>query len=140
MLATNQANDGQEEVTFPLPQRPVNSENNTRPIAIEVTVASAPEFSAAEAVVNTVKSWSSVAFFTTSSFALQGACEFWRRQQQSGIGQEILSRLPPCPRRLDQARAPNSGFKEDAGLARFLSRNFFHRGASACFRQTTFDE
>lgn len=140
MLATNQTNDGEEEVTFSVPRQTVTFENNTRPVAIEVMVASAPDFGATLAVVRTVRRWSAVAFFTNvfTDAALRGACEFWRRQQTAGIGNEILDRLPPCPRRVDQARAANSGFKEDTGLSRFLSLTFFHRGATACFRQTTF--
>lgn len=144
MLATGELNDGEADVTLPSRSRErITATNNTRPIAFEVVVSSLGELETplvSSAVVGAVRRWSPVVFFTSifTSAALRGACEFWRAQQQAGIGGEILSRLPPCPRRLDQARAANSGFKEDTGLARFLSRNFFHRGSGSCFRQTTF--
>ena len=40
-------------------------------------------------------------------------CETWSFLQPENIGQEILDRLPSCPRTSAAARAPNSGFREE---------------------------
>ena len=83
-------------------------------------------------------------------------CEAWSRLQPDNIGQEILDRLPPCPRTLASARAPNSGFKEErfssslpvvGQVQNFFKttivddtfREFFHPGTSSCFRQIVTD-
>ena len=84
-------------------------------------------------------------------------CEAWSAVQPTNIGQEILNRLPPCPRRVTDVQAPNSGFSEE----KFLSyipiigtiqnyfgttlvddsfRTFFHPGTTSCFRQRVTDK
>ena len=81
-------------------------------------------------------------------------CEAWGLSQPDNIGQEILARLPPCPRTAAGARAPNSGFKEER-LSSLIPRRvrnifntttfddkfrtFFHPNTSSCFRQIITD-
>ena len=159
-LAADEINDGSVNVTFPSefgglvsPDDVAEPVNETRPVAIEIVLSSTPaminsssslqkkrETSTLLSIVGFVKRWSPVAFFTrvVASAALRAACELWCSQQPEGIGQTLLDQVLPCPPTLQQARAPNSGLTEDVGPARFLSQNFFHRGADACFRQTTF--
>lgn len=45
--------------------------------------------------------------------AQRALCELWCVFQPANIGEEILNRLPPCPRRVRDARASNSGFDEE---------------------------
>lgn len=83
-------------------------------------------------------------------------CETWSALQPANIGQEILDRLPPCPRTSVGARAPNSGFREerlsssipvvgqvqnffDTTIIDDKFREFFHPRTSSCFRQTVTD-
>ena len=83
-------------------------------------------------------------------------CEIWGALQPRNIGQEILNRLPPCPRRIRDARAPNSGFTEErfSSLVPIVGRvqnyfgttliddafrTFFHPGTANCFRQRVTD-
>ena len=40
-------------------------------------------------------------------------CKAWSLEEPEGIGEEILNRLPPCPRRIQDIRIPNSGFTEE---------------------------
>ena len=156
-LATDEVNDGQAAVIIPeiFSQSTLDE---VRPMAMEVSIASTPNVGetsppggmpteapptgisgALQNMVGEVKRWSSVTFYSDTDRLLT-PCQRWCNDQPEGIGREILDRLPPCPRTVEQARSPNSGFREDSGIARFLSQNFFHRGADTCFRQTTFDE
>ena len=78
-------------------------------------------------------------------------CEAWSLLQPPNIGQEILDRLPPCPRRVRDADAPNSGFVEEKNssiipipgyigtLADDAFRQFFHPGTTSCYRQRVTD-
>ena len=83
-------------------------------------------------------------------------CESWGLLQPDNIGQEILDRLPPCPRTAAGARAQNSGFREErlsslvpviGQVQNFFGttivddkvREFFHPGTSSCFRQIITD-
>ena len=159
-LATGESNDGLSMVTIPEFFSQDTSAGEVRPVAIEIVVAStpnvgetqgplgegetiqvplteAPPTNLLQRLVGAVKRWSPVAYYSLTD-RLREPCEAWCAEQPEGIGQEILNRLPPCPRTLEQASASNSGFRRDTGLARFLSQNFFHRGAETCFRQTTF--
>lgn len=89
--------------------------------------------------------------------AQRGLCETWSALQPRNIGQEILNRLPPCPRRARDARRPNSGFTEErfsshvpivgtiqdylgTTLVDDAFRNFFHPGTASCFRQRVTDK
>ena len=83
-------------------------------------------------------------------------CEIWGALQPPNIGQEILNRLPPCPRRVRDARRPNSGFTEErfsslvpivGAVQNYLGttlvddafRTYFHPGTASCFRQRVID-
>ncbi len=164
-LATGVANNGQAAIIIPeLFSQDTSAE--VRPMAIEVVVASTPSIVntqeadrrkrrqasptptaapptglevAFQRVVGAVKRWSSVIYYSLTT-TLSGPCDRWCSDQRDGIGEELLARLPPCPRSVTQAQAPNSGFREDTGIARLLSLSFFHPGAATCFRQTTFAE
>ena len=94
-------------------------------------------------------------------------CEAWSLEEPVGIGEEILNRLPPCPRRIQDIRIPNSGFTEEKASSHLpvigpvgnidlpvvgrigdyigytviddKFREFFHPGTSSCFRQRVTD-
>ena len=83
-------------------------------------------------------------------------CETWSISQPVNIGQEILDRLPPCPRTVTDARIPNSGYNEErlsslipvvGQVQNFLNttiiddkfQEFSHPGTSSCFRQILTD-
>lgn len=84
-------------------------------------------------------------------------CETWSVLQPHNIGQEILNRLPPCPRRVSDARRANSGFTEErfsshipivgtiqdylgTTLVDDAFRTYFHPGTASCFRQRVTDK
>lgn len=46
----------------------------------------------------------------SDSFVMQGLCTTWSLQQPASIGQVILNLLPPCPLRLRDVVAINSGY------------------------------
>ena len=85
--------------------------------------------------------------------AQRALCELWCALQPPNIGEEILNRLPPCPTRIRDARAPNSGFTEERlsshipiNIGNYLSslvddayRQFFHPNTASCFRQRVTD-
>jgi len=60
-------------------------------------------------------------------------CSRWVRSQPEGIGDEIKSRLPPCPPTVRDARQNTEHFIQDNRLIWI-----FHPGASTCYRQRTF--
>ena len=113
------------------------------PVVIQVSADIQQGTSANSRALGAAKKWSSLAYFTQDNCRrdshLTAKCENWQNDQRVS-GDDIVLRLPPCPWNVLQARAVNSGLKEDSGVARTLSRNFFHRGADTCFRQTTFPE
>ena len=80
------------------------------------------------------------------------ACETWSLTQTDNVGKQINDRLPPCPCTAEQARTPNSGFKEErlSSIVKVVGRvqdfcgttivddafrHYFHPGAASCFRQ-----
>ena len=84
-------------------------------------------------------------------------CELWSAVQPPNIGQEILNRLPPCPRRVRDARRPNSGFTEErfsshipiiGTIQNYLGttlvddafRTYFHPDTASCFRPRVTDK
>ena len=80
-------------------------------------------------------------------------CKAWSLEEPEGIGEEILNRLPPCPRRIQDIRIPNSGFTEEKASSHLpviigdyigfivddKFREYFHPGTSSCFRQRVTD-
>lgn len=83
-----------------------------------------------------VAQWTSTLYYHDSP-SFRQLCTRWSQNQQTP-GETIVDRLPPCPRRVDQARAPNSGLTEDRGYWIQKANRFFHSGAATCFRQSTF--
>ena len=71
-----------------------------------------------------------------SSDRLWSACQQWEAVESSSIGQQLLQRVRdfPCPPRINQATAINSGLIED-GNTKLI--NFFHPGGLRCFHQRT---
>ena len=67
-------------------------------------------------------------------------CEMWCLGQPQGIGDKLLRSVRPCPLTAQRARLPNSGFREDTDLLRWILNKIFHAGADTCFRQVVFDE
>ena len=84
-------------------------------------------------------------------------CEAWSALQPQDTGNMVMSRLPPCPRRIRDIRAPNSGFTEErlssvvpvvgrvqdffgATIIDDGFRNYFHPGTTNCFRQRVRDK
>lgn len=157
VISAGEANDGSADVVFP-PMGALNGGEGTYPVVLGVEVTSLPpptggsdgeEVSPttpllpvyASLLSGAVQRWSPVLYFSSGdSSSLRDGCERWRAEQAASatMRASVFSALPPCPRTLQQARAPNSGFREDSrGVATMLSRNFFHPGSDTCFRQTT---
>lgn len=90
-----------------------------------------------EGAMGAVAQWTSTLYYAVS-LGLEELCRRWSQSQPTDIGETIRTRLPPCPPRVDQARAPNSGFKEELGYWTQKANSFFHPGAATCFRQNTF--
>ncbi len=143
-LSRDEANDGHFQTTI---NQQFDIEGATdqdlHPVVVEVTISSTPSLGSApiplRGLVSSAKRWSSV-FFYSFSDDLMSSCENWCLEQPEGIDRVLLSSVPPCPRTVWQARAPNSGVREDRGLARYRYRDFFHVGADTCFRQSTLQE
>ena len=147
-LATNLPNTGEATVTIPsqIMGNTATVTNDIFPVSIEVVVGSVDgrrkrQVSLGNLIELRIALWSPVGYLFGSA-ALRAACEVWRRSQPRGIGNEINSRLPPCPRTMQQADE-NTGdikFSKDTGFGNYLSRLFFHPGAASCYRQITFYE
>ena len=86
-----------------------------------------------------VAQWTSTLFYLDSPQFSRLIRAWSTSQQGTGIGEAVRNRLPPCPPRMDQARAPNSGMSEDSGYWIQKSNRFFHPVAATCFRQSTFE-
>ncbi len=134
MLSSDLLNVGQANVV--IPNLVTNNNMVVRPVAIQVRIG---EFSGGVkrrkrlSVVNRVILWTTILYFVGGG-ALRLNCEAWCNEQPTDIGERLLDELPPCPPRVTQARLFNSGFKEDSGPSRFLSRYVFHIGSDTCFR------
>lgn len=142
-LATNLPNTGEATVTIPplVMSNSATAADDIYPVSIEVVVGSVNGRQKRQVSLIGIALWSTVGYLY-GSVELREACEVWRRNQRRGIGNEINSRLPPCPRTMEQADA-NTGdikFRRDTGFGNYLSRLFFHPGADSCYRQITFYE
>ena len=140
-MARNISNTGQYSVVIPR----VNNEMSTA--LFQVTIAEVITSSITEYLPEYVKrsfrqikgqiaQWSDSIYVAASSF-LRSQCDEWCENQPEGIGEEILERLPSCPPTLARARVDNDFEEEDLGDN---FREFFHPGASNCFRQVVFFE
>ena len=127
------------------------SGGDIHPIAIRVSVgrasSSSPDASSVIGrlgrsiegdTLGVVAQWTSTLYYLDSP-RFSRLCNEWSMNQGRGVGEAVRNRLPPCPPRLDQAQAPNSGLSEDSGYWILKSNRFFHPGAATCFRQSTFD-
>lgn len=89
--------------------------------------------------LGSVAQWTSTMYYMDSP-RINMLCNQWSMDQEDErIGDIVRNRLPPCPPRIDQARAPNSGLSEDSGYWIQKSNRFFHPTAATCFRQSSFD-
>ena len=121
------------------------SGGNIYPVVIRVSVGTPTSASNSETSSmisrfgrsgDSVAQWTSTMYYL-DSLRFQTMCTDWSRNQE--IGEAVRNRLPPCPPRIDQARAPNSGLSEDSGYWIEKSNRFFHPMAATCFRQNSFD-
>ena len=140
-LARNISNTGQYNVMIPT----VNDEMSTA--IFQVTIAEVITNSITDylpehveilfqLIKGQIAQWSDALYVAASNF-LRSKCDEWCENQPEGIGEEILERLPPCPPTLARARADSVFEEEDFGDN---FRDFFHPGASNCFRQVVFTE
>ena len=81
-----------------------------------------------------VKQWSEVVIISGSNF-LRELCLEWSEGQPEAIGDQIMTRLPPCPLTVGRARA-DSVFEEENLSDGF--RATFHPGTASCFRQVVY--
>lgn len=147
-------------------------DSSTSPVVVQVSVSSASTstmgMSKRQTASNVLRKLGRFALRTLKNspvrylrkLARQAAqrilCETWSALEPENIGQEILDRLPSCPRTSAAARAPNSGFREerlsssirvvgqvqnffDTTIIDDKFREFFHPRTSSCFRQTVTD-
>ena len=149
-IMNNHANSG--SATFSAPESNAGSLSEViSPVAVRVSVGRPTQSNADSAfIVNhlgssgtrgedslgVVSQWTSTLYYFDR--VPSNLCTQWSDNQQPTSIAEIRSRLPPCPPRVDQARAPNSGLKEDSGYWIQKSNRFFHPGAATCFRQSSF--
>ena len=142
VLADSVANDGSHDIIF-------RSDFETvHPAAIQVLVKP-PDFITGKGLGSALLAglrvglWTRVAYITFADpELLRHKCNEWLGTQQPGIGEEILARLPFCPRTMDEANQPNSGFEEEkfSSYIRISTfdnfyREFFHPDTKSCFRQ-----
>jgi len=130
-LGTNLNNNGYAEVMIPNIKAVDDFDSSVSPVVVQVSVSSAStsvidnETSKRGIVSNLLTKLGRFALRTLKNspvrylkkLARQAVqrflCEAWGLLQPDNIGQEILDRLPPCPRTAASARAQNSGFKEE---------------------------
>ena len=162
-VGTNLINNGSAEIKLPEIEVFENVNSSFSPVVVQVSVSSDNTKTSSllkklGKLARRILKNSAVRYLKKlSRQAVQRKlCEAWSRLQPDNIGQEILDRLPPCPRTLASARALNSGFKEErfssslpvvGQLQNFFKttivddtfREFFHPGTSSCFRQIVTD-
>ena len=173
-LGTNLDNNGYAEVMIPDIAAVDDFDSSVSPVVVQVSVSSAStsvidnETSKRGILSNLLAKLGRFALRTLKNSAVRYLrklrwqavqrflCEAWGLLQPDSVAQEILDRLPPCPRTAASARAQNSGFKEErisslipviGRVQKFFDttivddkfREFFHPGTSSCFRQIVTD-
>ena len=147
-IMRDQENNG--TVTFSVPESNDPSiSRDIHPVAIRISIGRALQsnsdtaslinvlgYRVEERSLGLVAQWTSTLYYHDSP-SFRQLCTQWSQNQQTP-GETIVERLPPCPRRVDQARAPNSGLTEDRGYWIQKANRFFHPRAATCFRQSTF--
>ena len=172
MLGSDIPNSGLAEVRVPDVQEEDTFEDSLSPVVVRVGLSSASTngsgITKRGVVSDVLKRLGRFALKTIKNApvrylkklarqAVQRAlCELWSKLEPSNIGDDIVNRLPPCPRRLRDVRAQNSGFKEERlssiiGVVGQIQdyfgttviddqfRQFFHPGTDSCFRQRVTD-
>ena len=173
-LGTDLANNGSAEVRIPEIRVLDDFDSSVSPVVVQVSVSSAStsvtndETTKRQIGSNLLRKLGRFALRTLRNSAVrylkklarQAAqrllCEAWSILQPDNVGQEILDRLPSCPRTSASAITQNSGFKEErlsssirvvGKVQNFFGttiiddkfREFFHPGTSSCFRQIVTD-
>ena len=167
-VGTNLTNNGSAKLKIPEIEVLDNVNSSFSPVVVQVSVSSVSTSVVDKKTFNLLKKLGKLAHRILKHSAVrylrklarQAAqrllCEAWSRLQPDNIGQEILDRLPSCPRTSAGARAPNSGFKEErfsssiqvvGKIQNFFKttiiddkvREFFNPGTSSCFRQIVTD-
>ena len=164
-LVSNLLNDGEAEVTIPELPTVQNYEDSVSPVVVEVGVSSASmtdtkKRSLLSSILTAVGRFGlriikqaplRILKKLARQFVQRLACEAWALTQDDNIGQQINTRLEPCPCTADVARA-HRGFKEErlSSIVRVIGqvqdffgttivddafRNYFHPGSASCFRQ-----
>jgi len=84
-------------------------------------------------IVGNVVKWGTIIVLSTpvTGIASRAYCEIWARSQPDDIGDQILSRVPPCPPTRQQVLKDNNFDEEDYSF-------IFHTGADSCFKQRDF--
>ena len=145
-LATDVPNSGKRTVTV----TDNTVDIDVRQVAVQIAVSRAATSNIMvkrqtqfTALFRKIGIWSGVAYLAFSLY-LRNQCIEWCESQPPSIGQEILDRLPPCPPTMQRA-VEDSRFEEETLSSKIYFtifddqwRNFFHKGAASCFRQTTF--
>ena len=145
VLASNIPNNGFAEVVVEYPySNGENVEESIHMALIEVSVNTSTSVTRglASDILNALGKVArrvlklSRLLYTLARWAVQRVlCEIWGQFQSDNTGEDILRRLPPCPRTSTEAAAPNSGLREEN-----FALWFFHPGASKCFRQRVTDK
>ena len=176
-METNLANNGSAEVRIPeIKALEIGAledfGSSVSPVVVQVSVSSASTSAKAtskrQTVSNVLRKLGRFALRTLKNspvrylrkLARQAAqrllCEAWSTLQPANIGQDILDRLPSCPRTATDAMVLQNDFKEEtlSSLIRVVGqvqkffntsiiddkfREFFHPNTSSCFRQKVRD-
>lgn len=165
-LGTDLPNNGIADVRIPNVQEEDTVESSISPVIIQVAVSDSSTGRGAPTNLleklgrftqKTIRNSPMRFLKKIARQAVQRAlCELWCVLQPPNIGEEILNRLPPCPRRIRDARAPNSGFTEErfsshipiigtiqnylgTTLVDDIYRQFFHPNTATCFQQRVAD-
>ena len=85
-------------------------------------------------IVGNVVKWGTIIVLSATparAIASRALCEVWARLQPDDIGDQILSRIPPCPPTRQQALKDDNFDEEGYSF-------IFHTGADSCFKQRDF--
>ena len=113
------------------------------PLAIQVATSQNVDSDLYEDLIslqNRAAKWSSLFYFVKDDRTSRVACNSWYQEQSSDEVNLLALKGLPCPPRVEQARASNSGLKENVFVSVFGNSvyheqklNYFHPGARSCF-------
>ena len=114
-LATNLSNTGYAGIVIPRMEEIITLEGIISPIVIKVSLSSGSGRSTlltnlAQLDLKTSQNAPVRYLLKSDSLVMQGLCTAWSIQQPANIGRAILNLLPPCPLRLRDVVAINSGY------------------------------